>query len=139
MKKDTGMPNRWYLKNTELILFFRKGNAKPINDLTSRDWFEVKMPTKKNGKTHITQKPFNLIRKLVTNSSNENDVVLDPFMGSGTTGVACVDSNRNFIGIELDEKYFNIAKSRIDAATNQIPVVSPNTPVTEQITQMKLF
>lgn len=116
MKKDTGMPNRWYLKNTELILFFRKGQAKPINDLTSRDWFEVKMPTKKNCKTHITQKPFDLIRKLVTNSSNENDIVLDPFMGSGTTGVACIHTNRNFIGIEIDEKYFDIAKKRIEEA-----------------------
>lgn len=120
MKKDTGMPNRWYLKNTELILFFRKGQAKPINDLTSRDWFEVKMPTKKNCKTHITQKPFDLIRKLVTNSSNENDIVLDPFMGSGTTGVACIHTNRNFIGIEIDEKYFDIAKKRIEEAKQQI-------------------
>lgn len=47
--------------------------------------------------------------------TNDNDVVLDPFMGSGTTGVACKNLNRNFIGIELDENYFNIAKERIEA------------------------
>ncbi len=116
MKKDTGMPNRWYMKNTELILFFRKGKAKPINDYTSRDFIEVIMPKKNSGKFHITQKPLSLIQKLVTNSSNENEVVLDPFMGSGTTGVACLKTNRKFIGIELNEEYFSIAKNRIGDA-----------------------
>ncbi|WP_290773277.1 DNA methyltransferase, partial [Anaerofustis sp.] len=50
------------------------------------------------------------------NSSKENQLILDPFMGSGTTGVACVNTNRNFIGMELDENYFNIAKDRIEKA-----------------------
>ena len=117
MIKDTGMPNRWYLKNCELVLFFRKGKSKPINDMTSRDWIMVNMPTQKTGKLHITQKPLAFITKLVTNSSNVGDVVLDPFMGSGTTGVSCINTGRNFIGIELDEKYFNIAKERIDKST----------------------
>ena len=45
--------------------------------------------------------------------SNENDLILDPFMGSGTTGVACINTNRKFIGIELDENYFDIAKERL--------------------------
>ena len=120
MKKDTGMPNRWYLKNTELILFFRKGKAKPINNLCSRDWIEVEMPTQKKGKVHITQKPLNIIQEFVANSSQEGEIVLDPFMGSATTGVACVNTNRGFIGIELDDKYFNIAKKRIEEAENQL-------------------
>ena len=51
---------------------------------------------------------------LVLNSSNENDLVLDCFMGSGSTGIACMNTNRRFIGIELDENYFNIAKDRIE-------------------------
>ena len=55
---------------------------------------------------------------LVENSSNENDIVLDPFMGSGSTGIACKKLNRNFIGIELDEKYFNIAKEQIENEDN---------------------
>jgi site-specific DNA-methyltransferase (adenine-specific) len=113
MIKDTGMPNRWYLKNCEFVLFFRKGVAKPINDMTSRDWVKVCMPTKKTGKFHITEKPLSFIQKLVLNSSKENEVVLDCFMGSGTTGVACVNTNRKFIGIEVDDKYFQIAKERI--------------------------
>lgn len=113
MIKDTGMPNRWYYKQTELILFMRKGKAKPINDYTSRDTMNVIMPKKKDGKLHITQKPLSIIEKLVSNSSNEGDMVLDPFMGSGTTGLACKNLGRDFIGIELDAEYFQIAKDRI--------------------------
>lgn len=113
MIKDTKMPNRWYLKYTEIVLFFRKGKAVPINDMTSRDYEFVTMPTQKNGKLHISQKPLCFIEKLIANSSHEGYTVLDLFMGSGTTGVACVNLNRSFIGIELDENYFNIAKDRI--------------------------
>lgn len=114
MIKDTGMPNRWYYKQTELVLFLRKGVAKPINDYSSKDWFNTEMPKKKNGKLHITQKPIEIVQKFVTNSSKENEVVLDLFMGSGTTGVACMNTNRKFIGIELDQGYFDIAKNRIE-------------------------
>lgn len=62
---------------------------------------------------HPTQKPVALLEYLIKTYTQENDVVLDPVMGSGTTGVACKNLNRNFIGIEMDEKYFNIAKKRI--------------------------
>jgi DNA modification methylase len=64
---------------------------------------------------HPTQKPQKLIERLIIASSNEDDVVLDPFMGGGSTGVACKNLNRNFIGIEIDEKYFNIEKERIES------------------------
>lgn len=67
-------------------------------------------------KIHPTQKPLALIEQLVLISSNEGDTVFDPCMGSGTTGVACLNNNRNFIGIELDENYFAAAKDRINAA-----------------------
>lgn len=113
MIKDTKMPNRWYLKYTELVLFFRKGKAFPINDMTSRYYEFIETPTLKNGKLHISQKPLDFIEKLITNSSKENQIVLDPFMGSGTTGVACVNINRNFIGVEIDETYFSISENRI--------------------------
>ena len=65
-------------------------------------------------KFHPTQKPVALLEYLVKTYTNEGDTVLDNTMGSGTTGVACKNLNRNFIGIELDEKYFNIAKERIE-------------------------
>ena len=114
MIKDTGMPNRWYYKQTELVLFFRKGRAKPINDYTSRDNIKVVMPKKKTGKLHITQKPLDFIQLLITNSSRENEVILDPFMGSGTTAIACMNTQRNFIGFEMDKGYYDIACKRIN-------------------------
>ena len=120
MIKDTGMPNRWYYKQTELVLFLRKGEAKPINDYTSRDWFNATMPKAKDGKLHITQKPLDVIEKLLTNSSFESQTILDPFMGSGTTGAACVNTNRKFIGIEKDEGYFKISQERIKKAQEAI-------------------
>jgi len=65
---------------------------------------------------HTTQKPVELIEYLIKTYTNEGEVVLDNTMGSGTTGVACVNTNRGFIGIELDDKYFEIAKERIEKA-----------------------
>ncbi len=68
---------------------------------------------------HPTIKPLNITEKIIRNSSKENNTVLDPFMGSGTTGVACINTNRNFIGVELDEKYYKIAEERINSAIKQ--------------------
>ena len=65
---------------------------------------------------HPTQKPVNLLEYLIKTYSNENDIILDNCMGSGSTGVACVNTNRQFIGIEKEEKYFEIAKRRIEGA-----------------------
>lgn len=74
-----------------------------------------KQPTEKNNKTgHPAVFPLRLVQDHILSWSNESDVILDPFMGSGTTGVACKNLNRNFIGIELDEEYFEIAKKRIE-------------------------
>lgn len=66
---------------------------------------------------HPTQKPVDLLEFLVKTYTNENDLVLDFTMGSDSTGVACINTNRKFIGVEINEKYFNIAKDRIEAAT----------------------
>ena len=63
---------------------------------------------------HPTQKPTDLLEYLIKTYTKENQTVLDFTMGSGSTGVACVNTNRNFIGIELDKEYYNIAKDRID-------------------------
>ena len=65
-------------------------------------------------KLHPTQKPEELLEYLIKTYTNENETVLDNCMGSGSTGVACINTNRNFIGIEKDEKYFEIAKNRIE-------------------------
>ena len=68
---------------------------------------------------HPTQKPLELIKNIIRHSSNEGDTVYDPFMGSGTTGVACVKTNRKFIGVEIEKKYFDIAIKRIKEAQMQ--------------------
>ena len=73
-----------------------------------------------DGNTHPTVKPLALMQYLIKLVTQSGDTILDPFMGSGTTGVACVNLNRNFIGIELDEKYFEIAQKRIREAGAQM-------------------
>ena len=69
----------------------------------------------RRGNVHPTQKPVDLLEYLIKTYTNENDLVLDFTMGSGSTGVACLNTNRKFIGIELDEEYFNIAKERLNS------------------------
>lgn len=66
-----------------------------------------------NGKLHVCQKPLDLIERIVRASSNENDIILDPFVGSGTTAIAALNTGRTFIGFEKDETYYNIANRRI--------------------------
>jgi site-specific DNA-methyltransferase (adenine-specific) len=85
-------------------------------------WVDSKYPTnvlefaKVSKPTHPTQKPVDLLEYLIHTYTNEGETVLDFTMGSGSTGVACVNTNRHFVGIELDEGYFNIAKKRIEEA-----------------------
>ena len=68
---------------------------------------------------HPTQKPVDLLEYLIKTYTNENELVLDFTMGSGSTGIACMNTNRKFVGIELDENYFSIAKERIENAANE--------------------
>jgi len=69
---------------------------------------------------HPTQKPVELCEWLINTYSNENDIVLDNCIGSGTTAIACINLNRNYIGIEKEEKYFNIANERVNQLINKI-------------------
>ena len=110
-KKNNVTPSRWYMKNCEFTLFLRKGKAKTINNVGSKMIHEFDNII--GNKKHPTEKPIDLMKFYIENSTNENDIVLDPFMGSGTTGIACKNLDRGFVGIELDEKYFNIAEDRI--------------------------
>lgn len=77
------------------------------------DILEFNVVPNRNGKVHPTQKPIELLEWLIKTYSNENDLVLDNTMGSGSTGVACINLSRNFIGIEMDETYFKISEQRI--------------------------
>lgn len=114
--KGTKITNRWYMKQTEFVIYFWKGKAKTINNPNNTNM--VSFPTVK-GKSHIAEKPISLMNYLIANSTQEGDLVLDPFMGSGTTGVACAQLGRKFIGIEIDPDYFEIARKRIETAYAQ--------------------
>ena len=114
--KGNKIMGQYYMSQYEYILFFRKGKGKKINNCGTSDILSIpnKKTKDKDGKNiHDTEKPIELMEVLVNNSSQENELVLDPFMGVGSTGIACIKNNRNFIGIEIDENYFNIAKSRL--------------------------
>ena len=117
-EKNNCTPSQFYMKNCEYTLLLRKGKSKYINDIGGSKTVH-KFNNIIGNKVHPTEKPTDLMAFYVKNSSNEGDVVLDMFMGSGSTGVACLNTNRNFIGIELDENYFNIAESRINQALNE--------------------
>ena len=99
-----------YAKQTEFILYAVKGRH-ILNGARDTDTLYYNRVVG-NMQLHQNQKPVDLCKYLINKSSNENDTVLDCFMGSGSTGVACLQTNRNFIGIELEEKYYNIAKKR---------------------------
>ena len=118
----------YYRFKYEMVLFGQKGN-KPMKNHSFDDVLDC------NGtgnEFHPTQKPIDLMIELVTVHTRVNDVVLDPFAGSGSTGVACKLLNRDFIGMEIDEKYFNIAKQRIKNGFVQEEVnLDENSPLFE--------
>ena len=98
-------------------MFFRKGTGVQINNCSTSDILSVphdKLKQDDGSNYHDTAKPVKLMEILVENSSKEGDVVLDPFMGIGTTGIASKKLNRDFIGFEIDDNYFKIAKERIE-------------------------
>ena len=110
---------RYYMNCFEYIIMLRKGRERTINDCGQGDILRVpNKKTKRNdGKNiHDSEKPITLMEILISNSSNEGDCILEPFMGSGSTGVACINTKRDFIGIELNEDYFKIAEERINNA-----------------------
>ena len=112
----------YYMSQFEYILFFRKGKGIPIRNNGQADILTIPQnKTKsKNGKNlHDTEKPVELMKILVENSSDRWNLVLDPFARIGSTCLACMDLNRNYIGIEIDENYYTIAKSRIESRTRQ--------------------
>lgn len=99
-------------KQYEIIFLVNKGrkcfNGKRITDV----WMFDRISGKKQ--LHQNQKPVDLLKQCILKHSDENDIIFDGFMGSGSTGVACIETNRKFIGVELDKKYFEIAKERIE-------------------------
>lgn len=118
--KGNSIPNKYYLNSYEIILMLRKGKAKNINHLGTKNI--LKIPNIMKNRQHPTEKPVSLMEILIENSTKENDLVLDPFMGAGATGIACKNLKRDFIGIEIDEKYFRIAEERIKSQPEQMTI-----------------
>jgi len=109
--------NNNYLKDTEYCLHFRERGVPIYGDYHSKKTYYITGTNKdKNLYKHPTIKPLHILRNLIVNSSKEGQTILDPFMGSGSTGVACVNTGRNFIGIELDPGYYAMSKERIENA-----------------------
>lgn len=123
-QKTNPMPrnrDRLHVTSCEFAIWVTKGKGWTFN--RQRNNFENTIFTYPivNGKNrlHPTQKPIKLMEDLILIHSNEGETVLDPFMGSGTTGVAALNTNRGFIGYELDEKYYQLAKERIEGIRKQ--------------------
>ena len=116
-------PGNFYNYQHELILFTTKRNALNVkgsyNIITGILSFSNGAKKTNGEKIHPTQKPIELIEKFIRDSTDSGDTVLDSFAGSGTTGVACINTDRRFIGIELDDNYFAIAKQRIETALKE--------------------
>ena len=102
-----------YRRQEEYVIVASKSHAKPFNLKNVASVIQVKKVSPKSRK-HPHEKPQALLDIMIRNSTNEGDVVFDCFMGSGATGKACKKRNRKFIGIELDEKYYQVATKRIE-------------------------
>lgn len=119
-KKSNPMPRnieRRYVQDMEFAVWGVKKGAKWVFNKSPdkpymRSLFETGVVSGKE-RSHPTQKSLQLMQDIINIHTNKNDVVLDPFMGSGTTGLACMNLNRRFIGVELDKEYFNTASNRL--------------------------
>lgn len=129
--KDNPMPvaNKHYRPDSEIYIHAWKPEAYPVGELADKSrWFFA--PVGKSEYGHPTVKPLPLMLKIVKNV--QAATVLDPFMGSGTTGVACIQLGRKFIGIEVEPRYFDIACRRIEEATKQGDLIRDVLPKPEQ-------
>jgi DNA modification methylase len=120
-KKSNPMPrniNRRYVQDTEFAVWAVKKNSKwvfnkPKETPYLRSCFTTSTVSGKERTHHPTQKSLELMNHLIKVHTNPNELILDPFMGSGTTGVAALKNNRRFIGIEINPDYFEISKKRM--------------------------
>lgn len=123
-KKTNAAPlfNNKYLTDKEYCLYFRKNAyCNPTEyDRASTVYVQPLNVKDKKWDKHPTIKPLNIITNLILNSSKESDIIVDPFMGSGTTAVACLNTNRKYIGFEINEEYFTRSIDRIKNNVTQL-------------------
>ena len=118
--KKNVTPNKYYMNGVEFILMLSKRPAKNINNMGSKNIISIPNFTNKGGKMHPTAKPVDLMKYLINNSTNEGDLVFEPFAGGGSTLIACKELNRNFIGCEIDPEYFDMALKNLDIPNDKI-------------------
>lgn len=106
-----------YLSGVELAVWFKKSGAKVFNAHCKNTVFRH---SNGRSKLHPTEKNHELLKELIFDNTNEGDIVFDPCMGSGAHGQVAIENDRRFIGIELDEGYFEIAKGRIKRVNEQL-------------------
>ena len=133
IKSKTGKVTGWYsnletgknLPTRDTIVPIEKHLGLSYDDIVPKfhnqkshhSVWEYDLDHKKEG--HITPKPIELLKNIINHTTDENDIVLDCFMGSGSTGVACMETNRRFIGVEKDKDYFKLSKKRINESVNK--------------------
>ena len=119
------LTNNRYLSDVEYIVFFKEDGVKMYGEYSTKSRvFSSNLNRKdKNKYGHPTIKPEPLIEKLITNHTKEGEIVFDPFMGSGTAGVVANRLKRRFVGIEIDDEYFKVAKDRINETVNQSSIL----------------
>ena len=115
--KQNKIANPYYMQQVEYILFMSKGRTKQINNCGTSNLLSISNIQNKNN-DHPTEKPVELMEILIKNSTKEGDLVLDPFVGVGATPLACQNLNRNFIGCEIDKKYYDTAMERLNSSLN---------------------
>jgi len=109
MNKGNGVPSSYFFKSCEYILMFRKGKYRKLQKFGYKNVIDVKMPRGKD-KVHPTQKPEEIIVPIIESCTKENEIVFDPFMGSGVTAKAAKNMKRQYIGFEIDDTYLNKIK-----------------------------
>ena len=121
-RKNSGLTQQCNEFRNDDWEYTEDGTRYPTDVIKFSNWNGALFGKTDNATKHPTQKPVPLLEYLIKTYTNEGETVLDNCMGSGSTGVACVNTGRDFIGIELDENYFNIAQNRIDGALKQLTI-----------------
>ncbi len=130
-KRNPGLGQR-YRRQHEMIMVAHKAGGRICWNSDDRLVPNILSQMPPRVRQHPNEKPLKLISGLVETHSNIDDTILDPFMGSGTTGLAAVKLGRRFIGVEIDPKYFDIACRRIDDASRQVDMLIERAPPAKQ-------
>ncbi|MDE6022595.1 MAG: site-specific DNA-methyltransferase, partial [Muribaculaceae bacterium] len=112
-EKNNCVCSQYYMKNCEYVLFLRKGKAKWINDIGGSKTVH-QFDNIIGNKTHPCEKPVELLKFYISNSSQVNDIIFDPFCGTGATLIAAKELGRQYLGYEIDKEYFDITVERLN-------------------------